>query len=207
MSESLVRVERKSKRKNDSVPAHVPVLGIHDSDSETPPTTTQSTSGRRGNTTITITRIAITTTTTKNISSPIDERTTLNKFASNILNQLLRWVGAPTILKKGSWSLVPTYIIVPQQPNDYDCAVFVMKWMELIDPTKLHGCCTYNIEEWTDPMLNEFRKKIVAKTILSKENTMRADAIRAAQEMRRIKPSAALCSPFLQLSTPDLPSK
>ncbi|MED6147870.1 hypothetical protein PIB30_047986 [Stylosanthes scabra] len=69
---------------------------------------------------------------------------------SNILSQLLRWAGAPTILKKGSWSLLPTYINIPQQPNDYDCAVFVMKWMELIDPTKLHGCCTYNIEQWTD---------------------------------------------------------
>ncbi|MED6158151.1 hypothetical protein PIB30_030208 [Stylosanthes scabra] len=99
----------------------------------------------------------------KNISSPTEERTTLNKFASNILSQLLRWAGPLIILKKGSWSLLPTYINVPQQPNDYDCAVFVMKWMELIDPTKLHGCCKYNIEQWTDPMLNEFRKKIVAK--------------------------------------------
>ncbi|MED6192894.1 hypothetical protein PIB30_014229 [Stylosanthes scabra] len=86
----------------------------------------------------------------KNISSPTEERTTLNKFASNILSQLLKWAGAPTILKKGSWSLLPTYINVPQQPNEYDCAVFVMKWMELIDPTKLHGCCTYDIEQRTD---------------------------------------------------------
>ncbi|MED6195371.1 hypothetical protein PIB30_037296 [Stylosanthes scabra] len=38
----------------------------------------------------------------KNISSPTEERTTLNKFASNILHQLLKWAGAPTILKKGS---------------------------------------------------------------------------------------------------------
>ncbi|MED6108145.1 hypothetical protein PIB30_020757 [Stylosanthes scabra] len=62
----------------------------------------------------------------KNISSPTEERTILNKFASNILSQLLRWAGAPTILKKGSWSLLSTYINVPQQPNDYDCAVFVI---------------------------------------------------------------------------------
>ncbi|MED6108843.1 hypothetical protein PIB30_027932 [Stylosanthes scabra] len=142
----------------------------------------------------------------KNISSPTEERTTLNKFVSNILSQLLRWAGAPTILKKGSWSLLPTYINVPQQPNEYDCAVFMMKWMELIDPTKLHGCCTYDIEQWTDPMLMEFRKKLVAKIILSKENTKRSDAIRAAHEMRRTKPSAALRSPFLPFSTPDLPS-
>ncbi|MED6219414.1 hypothetical protein PIB30_035630 [Stylosanthes scabra] len=142
----------------------------------------------------------------KNICSPIEERTTLNKFASNILSQLLRWAGVPTILKKGSLSLLPTYINVSQQPNEYDCAVFVMKWMKLIDPTKLHDCCTYNIEQWTDPMLIEFRKKIVTKIILSKENTMRADAIRAAHEMRRTRSSAALRSPFLPFSTPDLPS-
>ncbi|MED6175278.1 hypothetical protein PIB30_076943 [Stylosanthes scabra] len=142
----------------------------------------------------------------KNISSPTEERTTLNKFASNILSQLLRWAGAPTILKKGSWSLLPKYINVPQQPNEHDCVVFVMKWMELIDPTKLHGCCTYNIEQWTDPMLIEFRRKIVAKIIPSKENTMRVDAIRAANEMRRTKPFAVLRSPFLPFSTPDLPS-
>ncbi|MED6216409.1 hypothetical protein PIB30_007387 [Stylosanthes scabra] len=33
-SETLVRVERKSKRKNDSVPAPVPVQGVHDPNSE-----------------------------------------------------------------------------------------------------------------------------------------------------------------------------
>ncbi|MED6204885.1 hypothetical protein PIB30_012933 [Stylosanthes scabra] len=109
-------------------------------------------------------------------------------------------------IEEGFMVIAPTYINVPQQPNEHDCAVFVMKWMELIDPTKLHGCCTYNIEQWTDHMLIEFRKKIVAKIILSKKNTMRADAIRAAHEMRRSKPSATLCSPFLPFSTPDLPS-
>ncbi|MED6192725.1 hypothetical protein PIB30_012895 [Stylosanthes scabra] len=39
----------------------------------------------------------------KNISSPTEERTTLNKFGSNILSQLLKWARAPSILKKGSW--------------------------------------------------------------------------------------------------------
>ncbi|MED6145604.1 hypothetical protein PIB30_026720 [Stylosanthes scabra] len=95
----------------------------------------------------------------KEFPSYIDRDKILSHRFSNILSQLLRWDGTPTILKKGSWSLLPTYINVPQQPNDYDCAVFVMKWMELINPTKLHGCCTYNIEQWNDPMLNEFRKK------------------------------------------------
>ncbi|MED6149980.1 hypothetical protein PIB30_067761, partial [Stylosanthes scabra] len=75
----------------------------------------------------------------KNISSPSSERMEQNKFTSNILNQLLKWAGAPSILKKGSLSLLPTYINIPQQPNDFDCAVFVMKWMEMIDPTIVAG--------------------------------------------------------------------
>ncbi|MED6147096.1 hypothetical protein PIB30_040806 [Stylosanthes scabra] len=37
---------------------------------------------------------------------------------SNIVNQVLKWAGAPSILKKGSWSLPTRYINVPQQPND-----------------------------------------------------------------------------------------
>ncbi|MED6163049.1 hypothetical protein PIB30_076259 [Stylosanthes scabra] len=142
----------------------------------------------------------------KNISSPSSERTELNKFDSNILNQLLKWAGAPSILKKGSLSLLPTYINIPQQPNDFDCAIFVMKWMEMIDPI-LEGCCTYNIEQWTEPMLLEFRKKIVAKIILSKENSLRAEAIKEAHNMRLSRPAAALRSPYVQVETPDLPTK
>ncbi|MED6158182.1 hypothetical protein PIB30_030464 [Stylosanthes scabra] len=125
---------------------------------------------------------------------------------SNIMNQLLKWAGAPSILKKGSWSLPTRYVNIPQQPNNHDCAVFVMKWMELIDPTKLAGCCTYDIEQWTEPMLNEFRKKIVTKIIMSKENSMRADAITAVQNMRVARPGASLRSPFMSFSTPDLPT-
>ncbi|MED6111905.1 hypothetical protein PIB30_056628 [Stylosanthes scabra] len=143
----------------------------------------------------------------KNISSPSSERTELNKFASNILNQLLKWPGAPSILKKGSLSLLSTCINIHQQPNDFDCAVFVMKWMEMIDPTILAGCCTYNIEQWTQHMLEEFRQKIVAKIILSKENSLRAEAIKEAHNMRLTRLTAALRSPYVQVKTPDLPTK
>ncbi|MED6154001.1 hypothetical protein PIB30_107764, partial [Stylosanthes scabra] len=65
----------------------------------------------------------------KNIVSCSDERTSLNKFASNILDQMLKWAGAPSKFKKGIHSLLPRYINIPGQPNEFDCAVFVMKWM------------------------------------------------------------------------------
>ncbi|MED6227198.1 hypothetical protein PIB30_111076, partial [Stylosanthes scabra] len=69
---------------------------------------------------------------------------------SNILDQMLKWAGAPSKFKKGLHSLLPRYINIPRQPNEFDCAVFVMKWIELIDPTISAGCCNdntkYNIE-------------------------------------------------------------
>ncbi|MED6171848.1 hypothetical protein PIB30_044634 [Stylosanthes scabra] len=38
-------------------------------------------------------------------------------------------------------------------PNEHDCGVYIMKWMEMIDPTILKDCSTdnkeYNIETWT----------------------------------------------------------
>ncbi|MED6141315.1 hypothetical protein PIB30_102203 [Stylosanthes scabra] len=80
-------------------------------------------------------------------------------------------------------------------------------WMEMIDPTILAGCCTYNIEQWTEPMLLEFRQKIVAKIILSKENSLRAEAIKEAHNMRLTRPAVALRSPYVQVETPDLPTK
>ncbi|MED6169751.1 hypothetical protein PIB30_024268 [Stylosanthes scabra] len=111
----------------------------------------------------------------------IDREKLVSHRFSNILNQLLKWAGASSILKKGSWSLPTRYINVPQQPNDCDCAVF--------------------------PMLDEFRKKLVTKIIMSKENSMRQDVITAAQTMRVTRPSAALRSPFIPFPTPDFPIK
>ncbi|MED6108014.1 hypothetical protein PIB30_019605, partial [Stylosanthes scabra] len=41
------------------------------------------------------------------------------------------------------------------------------------------------------PMLNEFKKKLVMKIVMSKENSMRADAIATVQNMRVTRPTAA----------------
>ncbi|MED6136279.1 hypothetical protein PIB30_054613 [Stylosanthes scabra] len=74
--------------------------------------------------------------------SPTPERTKMNKFvlgfgSSNILDQMLAWAGNPSIFNKGENALEPMYIDIPQQPNQYDCGVYVMKWMELLDPNAL----------------------------------------------------------------------
>ncbi|MED6151656.1 hypothetical protein PIB30_084527 [Stylosanthes scabra] len=129
----------------------------------------------------------------------------------NILDQMLRWAGASSMFKKGTHSLLPRYINIPGQPNKYDCGVYVMKWMKLIDPTILIDCSKgnkeYNIETWPEPKLEEFRKSIVAKIMLSKSNAWRVETIRKANRMRNTKPAPILLSPFVQVSSADLAGK
>ncbi|MED6223243.1 hypothetical protein PIB30_072104 [Stylosanthes scabra] len=56
-------------------------------------------------------------------------------------------------------------------------------------------------------VLVEFRKKIVAKIILSKENSLRVEAIKEAHNMRLTRPAATLRRPYVQVATLDLPTK
>ncbi|MED6205974.1 hypothetical protein PIB30_022717 [Stylosanthes scabra] len=100
----------------------------------------------------------------KNIVSPSDERSTMNRFASNILDQRQIWAGAPSIFNEGSCSLLPIYVNIPGQPNETDCG----------------------------PKVDEFRKQIVAKIVLSKDNEKRMETIRQLNEMRNIRPADVL---------------
>ncbi|MED6163465.1 hypothetical protein PIB30_080191 [Stylosanthes scabra] len=135
----------------------------------------------------------------KNVESPIPERTEMNKFVSNILDQLMQWAGRGSMFKKGHTCLMLMYINVPQQPNTYDCAIFVMKWMEELDPTTLRES-----HAGTKADLDKFREKIVANILLSPENLMRMDVVTEVNEIRLIKPGAALRSPFTQIDSADL---
>ncbi|MED6210200.1 hypothetical protein PIB30_061952 [Stylosanthes scabra] len=57
------------------------------------------------------------------------------------------------------------------------------------------------------PKLDEFRKQIVAKILLSKDNEKRMETIRLLNEMRNIRHAAVLRSPYVQVSSADLYSK
>ncbi|MED6195090.1 hypothetical protein PIB30_034741 [Stylosanthes scabra] len=100
--------------------------------------------------------------------------------------------GGSSMFKKGTHSLLAKYINVPGQPNEHDCGVYIMKWMELIDPI---------------PKLDEFRKDIVEKIMLSESNAWRMETMRKANGIRDTRPAAVLRSPYLQVSSVDLLSK
>ncbi|MED6215935.1 hypothetical protein PIB30_003142 [Stylosanthes scabra] len=145
------------------------------------------------------------------------DRNKLHRFACNILNQLGVWAGAQSLIKKRSITLQLSQI--PQIVG-----VYVMKWMELLDAATLSGAYTFKtrclVEEWNQDQLDEFRKEIVSKVLMSKYNTLNIEAMNQATNMtqeviteartrmpRRPKPSATLRSPFLQPLTAKLENK
>ncbi|MED6185333.1 hypothetical protein PIB30_055991 [Stylosanthes scabra] len=103
-------------------------------------------------------------------------RNKLHRFGCNILNQLRVWAGAQPLLKKQTIAL------------QLSCGVYVMKWMELNEVAALSAAAhtfklPHSIEEWSQDQLDQFRKDIVAKLIMSKENTLNVEAIKQASNM------------------------
>ncbi|MED6151102.1 hypothetical protein PIB30_079077 [Stylosanthes scabra] len=142
--------------------------------------------------------------------APSGDRTRINKFAGNMIDQLLVYAGYHSLLTKGtrskppqiSW--FPRYQQIHEQPNAYDCGTFVMKWMEVLDPTKLDAHSRYPIEDWSTEDLQRFRNDIIWKIILSPQNLHIQKAIQGAIETTIHKPSAALRSPHVQVNTDEL---
>ncbi|MED6141274.1 hypothetical protein PIB30_101699 [Stylosanthes scabra] len=79
-----------------------------------------------------------------------------------------------------------------------------MKWMEVLDPTKLDAHSKYPIEDWSTEDLQWFRNDIIWQIILSSQNLHIQKAIQGAIETTIHKPSAALRSLYVQVNTDEL---
>ncbi|MED6131678.1 hypothetical protein PIB30_011831 [Stylosanthes scabra] len=94
----------------------------------------------------------------------------------------------------------------------------------MLDTTGISGAYAFKvrcpIEEWDQDQLDDFREHFVSKVLMSEYNTLNVEAINQAQGMtleviaeartkmgRRTKPSVALRSPYLQLSSAKLEKK
>ncbi|MED6199929.1 hypothetical protein PIB30_080443 [Stylosanthes scabra] len=79
-----------------------------------------------------------------------------------------------------------------------------MKWMELLDPTKLDARIKYPIDDWSTEDHERFRNEIIWQIILSKDNLHVQKAIQGAIDTTIHKPSTALQSPYVQVNTEEL---
>ncbi|MED6163965.1 hypothetical protein PIB30_085081 [Stylosanthes scabra] len=92
------------------------------------------------------------------------DRNKLNRFASNVLDQMRGRAGAETMFPRMTRNMVthylfPKYIRVPKQPNAFDCGVYVLKYMDIVNPSLLEK------KNFTAPVWAELAENFVQTTM------------------------------------------
>ncbi|QHO02045.1 uncharacterized protein DS421_13g420470 [Arachis hypogaea] len=70
--------------------------------------------------------------------APSDGRKQLNKFTGYVISRIRAYTGgAPLKKKENELEIKATYVKISGQKSSYDCAIYVMKWLELIEPENI----------------------------------------------------------------------
>ncbi|KAL4299214.1 hypothetical protein AHAS_Ahas17G0078500 [Arachis hypogaea] len=99
------------------------------------------------------------------------------------------------------------YIQLNGQRTNYDCGIYVMKWLETIDPQKIKSGKRYKYRAWTQKEIDDFKYQYGPNLLLHEMNKLREQVIWESEAIRLPKPSAALSSPYCEFTTRDLDSK
>ncbi|RYR58377.1 hypothetical protein Ahy_A05g024117 [Arachis hypogaea] len=115
--------------------------------------------------------------------SSSDKRTTLNTFIGFVISRIRVYaVGAPLKTRDKDKEIEPPYLNISGQKTSYDCAIYVMKWLEIIQPENIKRL-KYEWDNWTQILFHEM-------------NQDKAEAIRGSNVIRLSKPSSLLLSPY-----------
>ncbi|KAL4286581.1 hypothetical protein AHAS_Ahas19G0100500 [Arachis hypogaea] len=77
---------------------------------------------------------------------PSKARMKLNTFVGYIISRMRVYAGAP--LRKKDHEIEPLYINISGQKITYDCAIYVMKWLEIIQSENIKRE-KYELDNWT----------------------------------------------------------
>ncbi|KAL4275437.1 hypothetical protein AHAS_Ahas20G0107100 [Arachis hypogaea] len=135
-----------------------------------------------------------------------DSRKKLNKFIGLIISQMRVYAGAEPLMLDGL-GVEAEYILLNGQRTDYDCGIYVMKWLEIIDPQKIKSGKRYKYRVWTQGEIDSFRYQYGPHILLHEMNKIRDQVIWESKAIRLPKPSATLSSPYCKFISGDLDSK
>ncbi|RYR28711.1 hypothetical protein Ahy_B01g052864 isoform A [Arachis hypogaea] len=130
--------------------------------------------------------------------SPSDERTALNTF----IGYSICW-GAPLKRRDKDKEIEPPYINISGQKTSYDCAIYVMKWLEIIQPENIKRL-KYEWDNWTQDEVDHYRVEYASRILFNEMNQDKAEAIRGSNVIRLSKPSSLLLSPYCQINSNDI---
>ncbi|QHO58403.1 uncharacterized protein DS421_3g90270 [Arachis hypogaea] len=112
--------------------------------------------------------------------------------------------GAP--LKKDDKTIRLPYINISGQKTSYDCVIYVMKWLEIIQPENIKkGKYEWdNWDNWTQNEVDHYRVEYASRILFYEMNQDKAEAIRRSDAIRLSRPSSLLLSPFCQIDSNDI---
>ncbi|RYR54258.1 hypothetical protein Ahy_A06g029517 [Arachis hypogaea] len=136
--------------------------------------------------------------------APSDERKDINKFTGYVFSRLITYAGGKP-LEKGEKDkeIKASYVKISGQKISYDCAIYVMKWLELIEPENIKKG-KYEWDNWPQEEVDHYRVEYASRILFSEMNKQRDRAIRESSAIRLSKPSSVLLSPFCQINSADI---
>ncbi|RYR46643.1 hypothetical protein Ahy_A07g032403 [Arachis hypogaea] len=96
-----------------------------------------------------------------------------------------------------------SYVKISGQKTSYDCAIYVMKWLELIEPENIKKG-KYEWDNWPQEEVDHYRVEYASRILFSEMNKQRDRAIKESSAIRLSKPSSILLSPFCQINSADI---
>ncbi|QHN81626.1 uncharacterized protein DS421_20g688530 [Arachis hypogaea] len=136
--------------------------------------------------------------------APSDERKKVNKFTGYVFSRLITYAGGEPLQKgENEKKIKASYIKISGQKTSYDCAIYVMKWMELIEPENIKKG-KYEWDNWPQEEVDHYRVEYASRILFSEMNKERDRAIRESSAIRLSKPSSVLLSPFCQINSADI---
>ncbi|QHO10806.1 uncharacterized protein DS421_15g492780 [Arachis hypogaea] len=136
--------------------------------------------------------------------APTDERKAINKFTGYVFSRLITYAGGEPLQKgEREKEIKSPYVKISGQKTSYDCAVYVMKWMELIEPENIKKG-KYQWDNWPQEEVDHYRVEYASRILFSEMNTQRDRAIRESSAIRLSKPSSILLRPFCQINSADI---
>ncbi|RYR28458.1 hypothetical protein Ahy_B01g052592 [Arachis hypogaea] len=136
--------------------------------------------------------------------APTDERKAINKFTGYVFSRLITYAGGEPLQKgEREKEIKSPYVKISGQKTSYDCAVYIMKWMELIEPENIKKG-KYQWNNWPQEEVDHYRVEYASRILFSEMNTQRDRSIRESSAIRLSKPSSVLLSPFCQINSADI---
>ncbi|RYR45682.1 hypothetical protein Ahy_A07g031489 [Arachis hypogaea] len=159
--------------------------------------------------------------------APSDERKDINKFTvyfvscvgcilsiqlgvscpfirGYVFSRLITYAGGEPLAKgENEKKIKASYVKISGQKTSYDCTIYVMKWLELIESENIKKG-KYEWDNWPQEEVDHYRVEYASRILFSEMNKQRDRAIRESSAIRLLKPSSVLLSPFCQINSADI---